>query len=155
MSDFRFHFRADKSDFRPGESLEGSANWNFSAAPASLEIRLLWFTRGKGTSDASIVETTSIAHPAAMGDAPFRFVLPAAPHSFSGQLISLVWAVEIVAHKSKKREIGRERLEFRLSPSPDEIVLTRADKPMTPLEAKIAARVEKWKTKSAHSSDFR
>jgi hypothetical protein len=113
----------------------------------------LWFTRGKGTSDASIVETTNLAAPAAMGDAPFRFSLPAAPHSFSGQLIALQWAVEIVAIGPKKREMGRERLEFWLSPSDKEIILGRADKPITPLEAKAAARAAKWGIKTGNTSD--
>jgi hypothetical protein len=46
-------------------------------------------------------------------------VLPAGPYSFSGQLVSLVWALELVASASKtvvrrEIEVGPDRREVRL-----------------------------------------
>ena len=50
------------------------------------------------------------------------FVLPPAPYSFSGKLISLIWAVEVVAEGIKEAS----RLEFTLSPDGREITLSSA-----------------------------
>lgn len=141
MSHLHLSIRHGQTQFRPGETLAGSANWNLLGAPQAIEVRLLWLTRGKGTSDANIVETTAIAAPAAMGDAPFRFLLPTAPHSFSGQLIALVWAIEIIAVDGKRRM--SERREFVLTPFEAPLALPKIEKPLSPFESKAKGRVEK------------
>lgn len=138
MSDFRITTRGGKLAFRPGEWIEGDVNWNFGTPPQAIEIRLLWFTRGRGTSDASIVESSRIEAPATMGDAPFRFRLPEGPHSFAGQLIALSWAIEAMAFPNR----GNQRLEFRMSPFEREIVLPAVEKPMTDFERKAKERAE-------------
>ncbi len=102
-----------------GDVLAGEAAWELERAPAWLEVRLLWLTRGKGTQDAAVADTKRIERPAADGREGFQFVLPDAPCSFSGKLISLVWAVELVAAD----EGGVARAEFVLSPTGSEIVL--------------------------------
>lgn len=140
MSEISIALRGGKSRFRPSETIEGSVNWNLSAAPKSVEIRLMWQTRGKGTEDASVIETTTVASPGAMGDSSFRFTLPDAPHSFRGQLIALVWLVEVSVRPMKGRDWQSESIEFELSPFDAPIVLPKLDKPLTPLEAKRQSR---------------
>ena len=52
------------------------------------------------------------------GEQRVKFTLPAAPYSFSGKLISLIWAVELVADDSDSA-----RWEFVLGPDGAEILL--------------------------------
>lgn len=49
----------------------------------------------------------------------FRFQLPEAPYSFSGKLISLAWALELIAYPSK--EVVRR--EIVLAPGGSEVRL--------------------------------
>lgn len=115
-------FTADgRKAFKPGDALELSVLWALPAKPASLEVRLFWFTRGKGTEDVEIVATQSIAPDAPAGEAKVRFTLPVAPYSFSGKIISLIWAAELVAEPDTRAT----RLEFNLSPTGEEIVIGR------------------------------
>jgi hypothetical protein len=110
----------DRSAFEPGEELAGTASWKLEAPPRTVELRLFWFTRGKGTEDAGVVETLRFDQPQLEDRRPFRLRLPDAPYSFSGRLVSLIWALELVAEPSNavsRRELvmapdGREvRLE--------------------------------------------
>jgi hypothetical protein len=102
---------------RPGETVEFSALWALQKPPAAVEARLFWFTRGKGTEDVGIVATERVSAPGSAGEHAFLFTLPESPYSFSGRLISLLWAVELVADKSVAR------CEFTLAPDGREIVL--------------------------------
>ena len=101
---------------RPGDVLELTFEWSLSEAPESVEARLCWFTQGKGTQDITIVETQP-ATPAMRGEQRVRFKLPSAPYSFSGRLVSLIWAVELVADDLA------ERWEFQLGPQGKEVLL--------------------------------
>ena len=43
---------ADKNAyFAPGQAIDGDLVWNFPKAPRWLELRLFWYTEGKGTQD--------------------------------------------------------------------------------------------------------
>jgi hypothetical protein len=106
-----------RKTFRPGETLELSALWALAAPPATLEARLFWFTRGKGTEDVKIVATQALATADSAGETRVVFTLPAAPYSFSGKLVSLLWAAELVAGQLSAR------CEFTLSPTGAELVL--------------------------------
>jgi hypothetical protein len=109
----------NRTAFRPGELLSVSALWALPTAPQSLEVRLFWFTRGKGTQDDAIVAVQQIEAPEAAGERTLTFRLPAQPWSFSGKLISLIWAVELVAEPGSRAA----RAEFTLSPDGAEILL--------------------------------
>jgi hypothetical protein len=122
MSQLRLGFREDRRNYRPGEELVGAAGWELSKPPTAVEARLIWFTRGKGTGDVGVVETVRLEQCQAAGARPFRFQLPPQPWSFSGKLISLVWAVELVALPSQEST----RLEFVLGPEGKEVVLPTA-----------------------------
>jgi hypothetical protein len=139
MDEIRVTTRAGQTAYRPGDQIEGSASWNLPSPPTSVEIRLVWFTRGKGTPDISVVETQLVANPASMGDTAFRFLLPDGPHSFSGKLISLLWTVEAVAFNGSKM-IGSGRQEFTLSPDGQEIILKSVDKPLSPAMSRFQQR---------------
>ena len=101
----------------PRGVLELLARWSLPSTPRSLEARLFWFTRGKGTEDVGVVATEHVPAPGAHGEHRVRFTLPEAPYSFSGRLISLIWAVELVADNTAAR------WEFVLAPEGREILL--------------------------------
>jgi hypothetical protein len=109
---------------KPREVLELLAQWSLPSTPRSLEARLFWFTRGKGTEDVGVVATEVVPAPAAQGTHRVKFTLPEAPYSFSGRFISLIWAVDLVADKTAAR------WEFVLAPQGREILL-----PETPTNA--------------------
>jgi hypothetical protein len=109
----------DRTTFEPTAGLTGTAAWNLAQPPRAVELRLFWFTRGKGTEDAGVVETIRFDRPLAGETRSFRLRLPESPYSFSGKLISLVWALELVAEPSK--EVIRR--EFVLAPGGEEVRL--------------------------------
>lgn len=106
--------------FEPGEEFVAIAGWEFDASPAAIEVRLTWFTVGKGTRDLGVVHTERIESPAPRGQQQLRLPLPCGPYSFSGRLISILWAVEIVAQPSG----DSARKDFTLGPRGQEVVVT-------------------------------
>lgn len=88
--------------FEPGAPVSGTASWRADRAPASVEVRLFWFTRGEGTADLSVVDVAALPGPQATDRRPFSVMLPVLPPSFRGRLIELVWAVEVVALPSEE-----------------------------------------------------
>lgn len=110
-----------RTAFAPRETVEGTVSWRFALAPAKVELRLLWYTEGKGERDVEVIETVPFVAAAAAERRAFSLRLPPGPYSFSGKLISLRWALEAVAEpgdRSTRTEIvvapaGRE---VRLDP---------------------------------------
>jgi hypothetical protein len=111
----------NRTERQPGETVDLSAMWALKKAPRVLEARLFWFTRGKGTEDVEVVATERVAAPASAGEQVFRFTLPEGPWSFSGRLISLLWAIELVADDKSAR------WDFTLAPGGREIRLHPAE----------------------------
>ena len=109
-----------KGAFAPGERLEGRIEWSGDADPKALELSLLWYTSGKGTRDVGIVHTYKIDSPGSSGSDRFSFTLPRGPYSFSGKLISLVWALELTCTPGKDTVAK----EIVVSPTGREILLT-------------------------------
>ena len=101
---------------QPEDTVDVTFAWTFDSAPEQLEARLFWYTQGKGTQDVGVVETQALV-PTMAGEQRVRFKLPRAPYSFSGALISLIWAVELVADDV----VGR--WEFILAPQGTEVRL--------------------------------
>jgi len=108
-----------KMEYLPGETVSGSVRWELNEPVEALEVRLFWYTRGKGTQDVAVEATQRILSPALQGAESFGFALPEAPYSFSGKLISVLWAVEIVTLPAAEAE----RVEFVMSPTGKEILL--------------------------------
>lgn len=110
---------AARRDFAPGETLSGSVEWTGESAPHAVEVRLLWYTEGRGDRDVGVARRLHVEAPAAVGSSPFRFDLPAGPWSCSGRLVSICWALEAVARP------GREtaRCALTLAPGGREVAL--------------------------------
>lgn len=130
MNTLRLQLRPERTTFEPGEEIAGDVWWQLDAPPRAMELRLFWFTRGKGTEDVGVAETVRFDHPQTDESRSFRFRLPAAPYSFSGQLITLSWALELVAEPS--RDVARQEItvapggrEVRLESVPDDGLKSR------------------------------
>jgi len=119
MPEPSIHLEIAGTGLKPGEELRGRAAWSLAAAPGKLEIRLFWYTRGRGTRDVGMIERQTIARPSAAGEEAFAFHLPDGPYSFSGKLISVTWAVELVADEETVGELA----EFILAPDRREILV--------------------------------
>jgi len=65
------------------------------------------------------VNKKGIANPDRAGNRSFRFRVPRGPYSFSGKLITLAWAVELVVLPSGETE----RLDLLVGPQPIEVEL--------------------------------
>ena len=109
----------NRTAFEPGSELEGAVSWNLDTSPEAVEVRLFWFTSGKGTRDAEGIETVRFDQPPSEDIKLFRFRLPPEPYSFSGKLITLTWAVEIVVKPSEDSAIA----EFTMAPGGREVAL--------------------------------
>ena len=111
-----------RTAFEPGGELRGRVDWELSEAVKRIELRLFWYTRGKGTTDVQVVKVQRVDAPPLRGSHDFRFVLPEEPYSFSGKLISLVWAIEAIAEPGERTT----RLELVVAPGGREIQLSTA-----------------------------
>jgi len=119
MNELRILLQDEQKNFRGGETVEGVAGWRLEKPPKSVELRLFWFTRGKGTEDVGVVNQIRFDAPQQEEGRKFSFTLPAEPWSFSGQLISLIWALELVAEPGGHTT----RVELVVSPTSQEILL--------------------------------
>ncbi len=123
MNTMRIGTRDGRTSFRPGETIDGAIGWELSAAPAAIEVRLFWQTRGKGTTDVTVVDRVRVEGPALQGAHPFQFVAPAEPPSFSGQLVSLIWSLEAVV----LRQGPTASLDIVIAPDGREILLGKVN----------------------------
>lgn len=103
----------------PGMSVGGSVAWRSDRPVDRLAVRLIHYTEGKGTRDVEVVAEEEWVSPGDAGERAFSFSLPDSPYSFSGSLISLIWAVEAVAWPGE----ATARVPFEMSPSGQEIIL--------------------------------
>ena len=113
------------TSFRPGDEVSGRAWWQLARPPGEVVARLFWYTQGKGTQDVVVVQEETFPAPGGEDQRRFSFRLPEGPFSFSGSLISLIWAVEVVAQPGG--ESGRA--EIVVSPTGDEIRLPPGEAP--------------------------
>jgi hypothetical protein len=104
--------------FLPAETIAGTVAWSMVEG-TSLEIRLIWYTAGKGDRDFAIVDSQKVATFESSGREHFQFSAPARPLSFSGKHISLQWAVEAIVFPTQ----NSQRVNFTISTSGCEIVL--------------------------------
>ena len=118
MSDLRIELAGGRTAYTPGEPLSGRASWRVPEQPSSVELRLFWYTSGKGTQDVGVVETSSFAAPRLDDGRDFTLPLPREPYSFSGRLISVVWALELIVEPGG--HVARR--EFVLGPGGREVV---------------------------------
>jgi hypothetical protein len=112
--------------FAPGETIAGTASWSLDGDPREVELRLFWFTQGKGDEDVGIVDRTRFEAPGRQDRREFRLrIPPAGPLSFSGQLTTHARALELVVEPGEQTR----RLELLVSASGREIRLEALDPP--------------------------
>jgi hypothetical protein len=119
VSTIRVGLRENRTHFSPGDVIAGAADWACDEAPKKGEIRLGWTTAGKGTTDAHTVATQKLKNLKATDLRTFQFKAPEEPYSFSGQLVSLVWAIELVMQPGNQME----RCEIVIAPKGREVLL--------------------------------
>ncbi|MEX1016695.1 MAG: hypothetical protein WDZ31_08110 [Phycisphaeraceae bacterium] len=114
----RIETHDNRTHFEPGEMLHGLAGWELDDPPKSVELRLSWYTEGKGDQDVQVVQRKAFDHAPAVDAQVFEFPLPTEPYSFSGKLITLCWALELIVN-------GRQstRLDLVIAPGAEEIDL--------------------------------
>jgi len=108
-----------RTAFEPGEELEVDIRWELDEAPRVVELRLVWNTAGKGTTDVRIARTARIEEPSAADQRRMTVELPRSPYSFSGTLVAIVWALEVVALPQE----ASARLEIVIGPGGEEVRL--------------------------------
>ena len=113
---------AGANAFLPGETIKGTVSWQLDPPLTNVELRLIWYTEGKGDQDLQIVEATEFQTPGIVDRRGFTVRLPDGPYSFSGKLISVLWALEVVAQPQDRAG----RLPITVSPTRREIVLPQA-----------------------------
>jgi hypothetical protein len=97
--------------FQPGQTIRGQVQWHLGQEPKKASLRLLWYTMGKGAEDVGVVQSVEFDTPAATDTRRFDFKLGVGPYSFSGQLVSLVWTLEL--------EVGGQCVRRDITVSPD------------------------------------
>lgn len=119
MSTLRIDLDGGRQVRTPGQSLAGRVTWQVDREPTSAELRLFWYTSGKGTQDVENVDAVPFQLPQMNDDRSFSLRLPRQPYSFSGKLVSLVWAIELIVEPGS----NVTRQEFVMSASGREVVL--------------------------------
>ncbi len=105
--------------YAPGDEITGTVSWSFEQPPRRVELRLFWYTSGKGTRDVGIAARLQFDEPGAVETRRYRFVAPNQPHSCSGTLVSISWALELVSDPA----VVAPRSELVIGPGQREIVL--------------------------------
>jgi hypothetical protein len=108
-----------RTQFEPGAQVVVVASWDLEEPPDSLEVRLLWKTEGKGTSDEDVVEQLPLDHPGQHDSVRLGIQVPYSPYSFSGKLVSLSWWLELTAEPSRISD----RVQIVIAPGSREIDL--------------------------------
>jgi len=105
--------------YAPGDALEGIVSWQFDHPPDWLELRLFWYTTGKGDRDVHIVSRVAYEQPASVDTQIYSLAFPHGPYSYSGRLTSLIWALELIT----KPNNDAVRLELAMGPASQEVDL--------------------------------
>lgn len=110
----------------PGEELRGQVSWPSEREDDEVELRLLWYTEGRGDKDTTVVERLTFNLSAGQGR--FELRLPTdEPCSFSAEYISVVWALELAVIPSEaaqkqrgvfQRKLKTKRTQLKLIVSP-------------------------------------
>ena len=102
--------------YEPGARMSGEVFWNLAEEAESVELRLFWYTYGRGTQDVETVDGVTWDAPVRSGKKPFEIVLPEEPYSYSGTLLSISWALELICQPSG----DVERMELMILPETNE-----------------------------------
>lgn len=83
--------------FAPKARVDGNASWELERAPAWLELRLVWHTEGKGSTEAMVIGRQRLADVGARGQRSFAFELAEMPYTYHGRIVSILWSVDMFA----------------------------------------------------------
>lgn len=119
MSSISIETADGRTAFEPGEEVDVDVAWDLEQVPVALELRLVWNTAGKGTTDLRVARAERIHDPSASEQRRLTMPLPRSPYSFSGKLVSIVWALEAVALPNEESS----RLEIVIAPAGEEVRL--------------------------------
>lgn len=108
--------------FQPSQSINATVRWQDLTQVAQIDVRLIWYTQGKGTQDYHVVDSKPIDTPGSTGARDIQFTAPNWPVSFSGELISLLWAIEAVELPSEQAE----RCDLVIGANGQELVLPQS-----------------------------
>jgi hypothetical protein len=114
----------NRRGFSPGETLLGRVSWTLDRDPKSAELRLFWYTAGKGTQNVGVENTTTFDNPTLHDRRDFRVTLPNAPYSCSGSLVSIIWALELIVEPGGLTE----RVNITLAPGGNEVILANTSR---------------------------
>lgn len=123
MPELAIQFDDNRTSFEPGEKIWVRLEWDLPDPPESIELRAVWNTVGKGTTDIGVEHSITFDSPNQRDSRRVHFPLPEGPYSFSGQLISVIWALELVVEPTEQSF----RVEFTMAPGEKEIVLQRVE----------------------------
>lgn len=85
----------NKTEFAPGEHIEGTVRWGAQGEPPDgLVVALMYQAEGRGTRDTVHLDEVEVATLSLSGEHGFRFLAPESPYTFDGTLISLRWFIE-------------------------------------------------------------
>jgi hypothetical protein len=121
MNDLKIAVRKKPAQYQPGEEIAGAVQWQCLHAPKAVEVRLLWHTSGRGIEDVCVVDTVRFDAPGQDSTQTFRFTAPEAPYSFFGRLVTLEWAVELVALPSN----DNARVDISIAPGGEPVDLRK------------------------------
>lgn len=106
--------------FEPGETISGNVvvQPDRSVECRNLAVRLIWFTEGRGDVASDQLAETSLTQgrlvPEMVVEGAFQFQLPQQPWSYSGRLVSVVWAIEVNVDVPMAADLThRERFRVR------------------------------------------
>lgn len=120
MSQLSIETASSQSAFEPGAEIDVYLEWTLDDEPEAVELRLVWNTSGKGDTDLEIVQTQRFEWPSRNEMKQTTITLPREPYSFSGKLISLIWALELIALPGE----ASTRKEITIGPGGTEVLIT-------------------------------
>jgi hypothetical protein len=82
--------------FEPGATITARVQWSDLRDNDRLVVRLFWFTTGKGDRDIEIVSEVPLQATGTSGQEVVKLTAPAWPFSYSGKMVSIQWAIEVV-----------------------------------------------------------
>lgn len=119
MNELTIQLAQGRNVYAPGETIHGHVRWNFERCPDAIDVVLFWHTEGRAASQSGVASRLVWEHPGERGERSFSFSLPEGPHSFSGKLITLLWAVEAIQRPGREHAL----VGFVLSPTGAELRL--------------------------------
>ncbi|MDB5326401.1 MAG: hypothetical protein JWM57_1970 [Phycisphaerales bacterium] len=103
---------------RPGAAVRVNVAWTTDGPAEQIEVRLVYRTAGKGTTDVVRVAAEALAFPKADDRWSATLTLPPdAPPSYDGRLLSISWYAQAEAIGPKKKVMESAELPLIVSPT--------------------------------------